>query len=65
MAHFPGGGAFGNVPVLRRDTEAYWKLFEEAKKNVRALLLSSKTGASTVDIYKDYESFTNKPLPYM
>ena len=54
-----GGGGFQRIPF---DTKEFWDVFNEAKKNIRSLLLSSKTGASTVEILNDYTTFINKPL---
>ena len=62
---FGGSGGFGQGRWLGIQNEEEWqKTFQEVKKNVRSLLISTKTGLSTVEILRDYTNFINKPLPY-
>ena len=62
MAVYGGGG--GGFKIIPFDTKEFWDVYNEAKKNIRSLLLSSKTGSSTIDILNDYTTYINKPLPY-
>ena len=62
MAVYGGGG--GGFKIIPFDTKEFWDVYNEAQKNIRSLLLSSKTGSSTIDILNDYTTYINKPLPY-
>jgi hypothetical protein len=49
-----------HIQVPHLEGDAWWSLFNEARKNVRSLLLSTKTGLTTIDIMRDYGSFICK-----